>query len=79
MVSTLNTLLLGTTLAVPSRQRLIAWMKDCKTGLDRLRAGLPADWVTGDKTGTGDGGRAGSHRAYRGRRVRHELTYDTDT
>ncbi len=56
MVSTLNTLLLGTTLAAPSRQRLIAWMKDCKTGLARLRAGLPTDWVTGDKTGTADGG-----------------------
>jgi len=56
MVSTLNTLLLGTALATPSRQRLIAWMKDCKTGLARLRAGLPTVWVTGDKTGTGDGG-----------------------
>jgi beta-lactamase class A len=56
MVSTLNTLLLGTALAPPSRQRLISWLKDCKTGLARLRAGLPADWVTGDKTGTGDGG-----------------------
>ncbi len=56
MVSTLNTLLLGTALAAPSRQRLISWLKDCKTGLARLRAGLPADWVTGDKTGTGDGG-----------------------
>jgi beta-lactamase class A len=58
MVSTINTLLLGTStaLALPSRQRLIAWLKDCKTGLERLRAGLPADWVTADKTGTGDGG-----------------------
>jgi beta-lactamase class A len=56
MVSTMNMLLLGTTLAAPSRQRLISWMKDCKTGLARLRAGLPADWVTADKTGTGDGG-----------------------
>jgi beta-lactamase class A len=56
MVSTLNTLLLGSTLPERSRQRLIAWMKDGKTGLARLRAGLPAEWVTGDKTGTGDGG-----------------------
>jgi beta-lactamase class A len=56
MVSTLNTLLLGTTLAAASRQQLISWMKDCKTGLARLRAGLPAAWVTADKTGTGDGG-----------------------
>jgi beta-lactamase class A len=56
MVSTLNTLLLGTALTAPSRERLISWLKDCKTGSARLRAGLPADWVTGDKTGTGDGG-----------------------
>ena len=56
MVSTINTLLLGTTLAAASRERLISWMKDCKTGLARLRAGLPAEWVTADKTGTGDGG-----------------------
>lgn len=56
MVTTLNTLLLGTTLAESSRRRLIGWMKDSRTGMDRLRAGLPPDWVTGDKTGTGDGG-----------------------
>jgi beta-lactamase class A len=56
MVTTLNTLLLGTMLAETSRQRLIGWMKDSRTGVDRLRAGLPADWVSGDKTGTGDGG-----------------------
>ena len=29
-------------------------MVDCKTGRDRLRAGLPPDWTAGDKTGTGE-------------------------
>ncbi len=32
---------------------LIGWMKETQTGLKRLRAGLPNDWVVGDKTGTG--------------------------
>lgn len=32
---------------------LLGWMKETQTGLKRLRAGLPNDWVVGDKTGTG--------------------------
>lgn len=39
-----------------SRERLIGWMRASNTGLDRLRAGLPADWNAGDKTGTGGNG-----------------------
>ncbi len=35
------------------RERLKQWTIDTKTGLKRLRAGLPADWIVGDKTGTG--------------------------
>ena len=35
---------------------LAQWMIDSTTGKDRLRAGLPAAWKVGDKTGTsGDG------------------------
>jgi beta-lactamase class A len=37
----------------PARDELIGWMIATKTGLKRLRAGLPADWRAGDKTGTG--------------------------
>lgn len=33
--------------------RLKGWMHETTTGAKRLRAGLPADWWTGDKTGTG--------------------------
>jgi beta-lactamase class A len=43
----------GDLLQPDSRRRLLAWMENTKTGLDRLRAGLPAAWRTGDKTGTG--------------------------
>jgi beta-lactamase class A len=35
-----------------SRETLIGWLIACQTGLSRLRAGLPADWRAGDKTGT---------------------------
>lgn len=40
-------------LAAPDRARLIAWMRANTTGDARIRAGLPADWTVGDKTGTG--------------------------
>ncbi|QZD90477.1 class A beta-lactamase [Qipengyuania aurantiaca] len=33
------------------RQELRGWMIQSETGLDRVRAGLPKDWVAGDKTG----------------------------
>lgn len=36
-----------------SRERLLGWMRNTNTGLRRLRAGLPAAWRTGNKTGTG--------------------------
>jgi beta-lactamase class A len=36
-----------------SRERLLGWMKATQTGARRLRAGLPASWPSGNKTGTG--------------------------
>ncbi len=53
MLDTLQRLLLGNALAAASRDRLIAWVRACTTGLDKLRAGLPPDWQAGDKTGSG--------------------------
>lgn len=35
-----------------SREMLIGWMIESPTGRERLRAGLPADWRVGNKTGT---------------------------
>lgn len=40
-------------LAPASRELLRGWMIATQTGRRRLRAGLPAGWVVGDKTGTG--------------------------
>ncbi len=43
----------GAVLQPASRQRLVQWMENTRTGMRRLRAGLPADWRSGNKTGTG--------------------------
>lgn len=56
MVLLMNRILCGDALSAASRQRLIGWLQACETGKARLRAGLPADWVVGDKTGTGHNG-----------------------
>jgi beta-lactamase class A len=45
--------LLGHVLTEASRARLIGWLRACTTGTDKLRAGIPADWQAGDKTGSG--------------------------
>ncbi|HEV7122883.1 MAG TPA: class A beta-lactamase [Rhodanobacter sp.] len=53
MLDTLQRLLLGNALTGASRGLLLAWMRACTTGLDKLRAGVPTDWQAGDKTGSG--------------------------
>ena len=52
MAGNLRRLVLGKVLSPGSRERLTGWMLDCKTGDNRLRAGLPKDWRIGDKTGS---------------------------
>ena len=51
MAGNLRRFLLGTVLSPASREHLTQWMVDCKTGNNRLRAGLPDGWKVGDKTG----------------------------
>lgn len=53
LVGDLRALLLGDALTPGSRARLEAWMVACRTGRTRLRAGVPATWTVGDKTGSG--------------------------
>jgi beta-lactamase class A len=55
MAATVAALLLGEHLSRSSRATLRRWMVETKTGLERLRAGFPAGWDAGDKTGTGLG------------------------
>lgn len=47
-----HALVLGTALPEPEREQLRSWLVANTTGAQRIRAGLPADWVVGDKTGT---------------------------
>lgn len=56
MGMTLERLLVGEALTVPSRHQLQAWLEGNTTGASRIRAGVPSDWRVGDKTGTGDYG-----------------------
>ncbi len=44
--------LLGDVLRPASRAQLERWMIDCKPGLNRLRAVLPAGWLAADRPGT---------------------------
>ncbi len=53
MAGLLRRILLEDALSAASRERLLGWLRACETGRHRLRAGLPADWTVGDKTGTG--------------------------
>jgi beta-lactamase class A len=57
MLRSLRALTLGAALSAASRQQLVAWLVANTTGDARLRAGLPAGWKVGDKTGSwSDGG-----------------------
>lgn len=58
MLATLDRILLGSVLTPESRARLAGWMVESRTGLKRLRAGLPPTWTVGDKTGSGANGTA---------------------
>lgn len=53
MAAVMRALLTREVLAAPSRERLLGWLRACRTGRMRLRAGLPPGWQAGDKTGTG--------------------------
>ena len=56
MLQNVQTLALGNALAAPSKELLIGWLTGNKTGGKRVRAGLPAPWRVGDKTGAGERG-----------------------
>ena len=53
MVHDLSTLLCGTKLTDSSRSLLKEWMVNSKTGVKEIRSTLPADYLVGDKTGSG--------------------------
>ena len=53
MAETVRRLLVGGVLRAESRERLLGWLESSPTGKMRLRAGFPAGWRVGDKTGSG--------------------------
>jgi beta-lactamase class A len=56
MAADLRALIFGDALSAESKMRLLGWLIGNKTGEARLRAGLPANWRVGDKTGSGERG-----------------------
>ena len=56
MLGVMQKLLLSNVLSSASKERLLGWLIATKTGLKRLRGGLPAEYRAGDKTGTGNNG-----------------------
>ena len=53
MIKNIRSLILGDVLSERSKKQLISWLVSNKA---RLRAGLPANWRVGDKTGSGEHG-----------------------
>jgi beta-lactamase class A len=56
MIGNVKALVLGKVLSNPSKSLVEKWLVGNRTGDKRLRAGLPADWRCGDKTGSGERG-----------------------
>lgn len=52
MVQLMKQVLLEDVLTPGSKELLLGWMRASTTGKNRLRAGLPVDWIVGDKTGS---------------------------
>ncbi|RQS33519.1 PenA family class A beta-lactamase [Burkholderia sp. Bp8992] len=56
MAASMRVLTLGEALPAAQRAQLVTWLRGNKVGDKRIRAGVPAGWTVGDKTGTGDYG-----------------------
>jgi beta-lactamase class A len=56
MLASMRAVLLGGALSAGAQRQLEDWLVATRTGDKRLRAGLPADWRVGDKTGTSGNG-----------------------
>jgi beta-lactamase class A len=56
MLASMHRLLIDTPLTPESHARLIDWLMETVTGNEKLRAGIPAGWRVGDKTGMGGQG-----------------------
>lgn len=55
MARTTAALVHGNALSEQNKTKLRDWMTEVRTGTQRIRAGFPPEWQSGDKTGTGIG------------------------
>ncbi|MFC8275853.1 class A beta-lactamase [Streptomyces sp. NPDC057271] len=53
LAQSLRTFVLGDALRPGDRAALTTWLRTNVTGAELIRAGVPADWTVGDKTGAG--------------------------
>ena len=56
MLADMTQILTGDVLSRSSRNQLEDWLRGNKTGAAMIRAGVPTNWITGDKTGRGANG-----------------------
>ena len=56
MQADMSQLLLGNMLSPSSRHQLEQWLQANQTGASMIRAGIPTNWMIGDKTGRGANG-----------------------
>lgn len=56
MMADLKAVTQDTALSATSRDALNSWLVNCQTAAARIPAGLPSDWATGNKTGSGANG-----------------------
>lgn len=56
MTASLEKLLLKDVLPAPQKAQLLSWMRQCRTGEQRIRAGVPAGWQVANRSGSGDYG-----------------------
>ena len=56
MLADMTRILNGDVLSRSSRRQLEDWLQRNKTGAAMIRAGVPTDWIIGDKTGRGANG-----------------------
>ena len=56
MLANIHAVTLGSALSKPAQRALLGWLRGCKTGNARLRAGLPQGWSAGEKTGSAENG-----------------------
>ena len=55
VTETARRIMLGPVLPITERRLWESWMEGNIVGRSRLRASFPANWIAGDRTGTGDG------------------------